>query len=117
MVSVFKATRVELWAALKNANLTGDSTWKSSNREDMMVLCVKNNITEVKEVTESSDLAKKLSKVFTPEFFKLMGTVEATIAEALSDSEIEQIDSRSSVATLEPPEPELETALTPVKKN
>jgi hypothetical protein len=92
MISVFKASREELWASLKTAGVTGEATWKTSSREDMIRMCVKNDIEEVKPITESSDLAKKLSKVFTPEFFKLMSTVETTIAQALADPDAVTIE-------------------------
>jgi hypothetical protein len=99
MISVFKATRQELWAALTSKGVEGEMTWKTSSREDMMAACIKADITEVTPISETSALMKKLAKTFTPEFFATMRDLEAGIKAAQESDLVTSEDSEDEAAT------------------
>lgn len=102
MISVFKASRQELWSAVSKAGLTEGLTWKNTSREEMITIAVKGDITQVEEITEESALLKKVSKTFTPAFFNTMRELEAAIngavateavlAETVEDSAVEAVE-------------------------
>lgn len=86
---VFKASRKELWSALSNANLTDGITWKQSSRELMITIAVKNDIEDVPCIGENDVLLKKLSKTFTPSFFKSIKDLEQLFNTMSETSDVE----------------------------
>lgn len=86
---VFNASRKELWSALSNANLTDGITWKRSSREQMITIAVKNDINDVPCIGESDALLKKLSKTFSPSFFKSLKDLEQLFSTLSETSDVE----------------------------
>jgi hypothetical protein len=126
MISVFKATRQELWAALTSLKVEGGMTWKTSSREEMIAACIKADINDVPPITEESALLKKLGKTFTPEFFTMMRELEIGIKTALAhpredeglllqsaeiDRQMVSVASKTVTAVIEDPTPKKKLTL------
>ena len=95
-VNIFDATRKELWNALVEAKATGDCTWKQSDKKQMIKLAVKADIEEVLAVSDDSEMLKKLTKSFTPAFFKNLREVEALLAQIVETVEPIAVDIEDS---------------------
>jgi hypothetical protein len=107
MISVFKATRQELWSAITKAGLTEGLTWKTTSREEMMAIAVRGNINQVEQITAESALLKKVSKVFTPAFFTTMRELEAAINGAVATEAVlaETVEDVGEEPETDEPEP------------